>query len=533
MNLCGLIENAALRDRINQLAASAGWSCWLGEEPARVQRMLDQVNPPADLVVTDVVAELPALQTAAGRTPVLLILAAPPADCVFATTSPEVSDTELLLAFRTCVNAQRFRARFAALDRQEPITNLPRHDELLRDLTRQLGNAVGLLVIQIDHAAHLYAQLDPVSRSDLLGLLGEQVRRGLPPGAAIGFHDSSCFVAALTDTAPAAVKTAAESLHAALRRPIAFRGGELHLTASLGHAQQIQLTDPARLWSEAWDAMRRAVESGGNRIMGADQHTLADRLPSALAREEFALVLQPQFSIDGERLTGAEVLLRWHGLDVGELSPAQFIPLAESRGHMARLGDWVLEQASRTAATWLENRIQPIRLGINVSPQQFNRGAITAQIERLHAERWFDPGVLELEIPHESMLQLIDTQRDQLYRLRDLGVRFALDQLGRGLMDAERLLRCPADTLKIDRRLIDRIELDPRARELVESICTLGQRFELRVVAVGVERDSQLAFLQRVGCGHVQGYLFSPPVSLAGFGELLLGSHTRRRTGSD
>jgi len=532
MNLCGLIENTALRERINQLAASAGWSCWLGEQLAGVERVLGRVEPPADLVITDVFTAAPALQAVAGRAPVLLTLAAAPADSLFASTNPDVADAELLLAFRTCVNARRFRERFADLDRQEPITNLPRHDELLRGLTRHLGAPVGLLVMQIDHAAHLYAQLDPVSRSDLLGLLGEQVRRALPGDTAIGFHDPSCFVAILVNAASADLRTAAEALTATMRRPLAFRSGELHITASVGYGMQVQLTAPERLWSEAWQAMRRAAESGGNRALGSDQHTIADQLPHALAREEFSLVLQPQFSIDGERLTGAEVLLRWHGLEVGDLSPAQFIPLAESRGHMARIGDWVLEHASRTAATWLENRVNPIRLGVNVSPQQFIRGAITTQIERLHAERWFDPGVLELEIPHESMLHLVDTQRDQLYRLRDLGVRFALDQLGRGLVDADRLLRCPADTLKIDRSLVLRMETDPQARELVQSICTLGQRFELRVVAVGVERDSQLTLLQRAGCSHVQGYLFSPPVSLARFGELLLGTHTRRRAGS-
>jgi EAL domain-containing protein (putative c-di-GMP-specific phosphodiesterase class I) len=171
-----------------------------------------------------------------------------------------------------------------------------------------------------------------------------------------------------------------------------------------------------------------------------------------------------------------------------------------------------------------------VRLGINVSPQQFNRGAIVAQIERLRAERWLDPGLLELEVSHEAMLRLIDGHRDQLYRLRDLGVRFALDNLGSSLVDTQRLLRCPADTLKIDRALVDRIDRDPAALELVERICALAQRFELRTVAVGVERDAQLDRLRRAGCTDVQGYLFSPPVTLEQFRGLLTDVPADRRS---
>jgi EAL domain-containing protein (putative c-di-GMP-specific phosphodiesterase class I) len=317
-----------------------------------------------------------------------------------------------------------------------------------------------------------------------------------------------------------------------MREPLAFRSGSLHLTVSVGFACQALFGDPERLWTEAWRAMRRVLDQRGDRATGSDQDAMAERLPQALARDEFSLVLQPQIAVAGGRLTGAEVLLRWQGLEVGELSPSQFIPIAESRGHMTRIGDWVLERTCRAAANWLEHRISPVRLGVNVSPQQFNRGAIVAQIERFRAERWLDPTLLELEVSHEAMLRLVEGHREHLYRLRDLGVRFALDNLGSGLVDTTRLLRCPADTLKIDRALVGRIETDPFARELAERICALGERFGLRVVAVGVEREAQLALLQGMGCTEIQGYLISPPVTLQRFGELLAGApdlHGNRR----
>ena len=160
-------------------------------------------------------------------------------------------------------------------------------------------------------------------------------------------------------------------------------------------------------------------------------------------------------------------------------------------------------------------------LGINVSPQQFHRDAIVERIDRFRAESWFDPGMLELELPQDAMLALVDQYRPLLYRLRDWGVRFALDNLGGSLIDAAKLLRCPVDTLKIDRTLVARMEEDREARELVSQICSLAERFELRVVAVGVEKTSQLTMLQRFGCTDVQGYLLSPPVSLEQFRAML------------
>jgi len=527
MNLCGLIENPSLRERLSLLAADAGWSCWLSDDPALFERVLDTMQPAADLVITDAASKLGLLADCAGRAPVILLVRGGGEQTAAVTVLDALlPDAELLLSFKTCVNARRFRERFTNLDSHEPVTSLPRHDELLRSLSAHQDSGMGLLVVQIDHPHHLYSHLDPVSRSDLLGALGEHVRLALPPQAMLGFFDPACFAAALPGCTAATVARTAQALVTAMRQPLAFRGGQMHITVSVGYGFEASFGDAERLWTQAWRAMRQALEDSGDRASGMAEPAVADRLPNALAREEFSLVLQPQFSADGERLTGAEVLLRWQGLEVGDLSPSQFIPLAESRGHMARIGDWVLERACREAATWLENRINPLRLGVNVSPHQFGKGAIVDQINRFRTERWLDPTILELELPHEAMLLLVDSHREHLYRLRDMGVRFALDNLGSGLMDTNRLLRCPVDTLKIDRALVRRIETDPGARELAEQICRLGQRFELRVVGVGVETQAQLVMLQGFGCTDVQGFLFSQPVSLTRFAELLTARAT-------
>lgn len=533
MNVTGVIHNPALRERLTLLAAAAGWRCWLCSDALGLDRILSALSPAPDLLLFD---DWAALEQRRGGSGTAVLLTEVPLelaeDAGYSQVDPDQADDELLHALKTCVNAKRLRDRFAELERTEPITSLPRHEELFRSIARCKGRPLGLLVVQIDHASHLYDSLDPVSKTDLLAAMASHIRAAVPANGVLGFFDAACFVVALPDVDEPTVARAADAVVMLARSPVRFRGGELHLTVSVGHAFQAMYGDTERLWSQAWRAMRQALEAGGDRAAGTEMPELGVRLPQALERDEFSLVLQPQVAADGKRITGAEVLLRWQGMEVGALAPNHFIPLAEQRGQMARIGDWVLERACQEAASWFEHLLEPLVLGINVSPQQFHKGAIVEQVTRFRSESWFDPAMLELELSQEAMLTLVDDYRKELYRLRDWGVRFALDGLGSSLIDASKLLRCPADTLKIDRTLVSRMEDDREARELVAQICRLGQRFELRVVAVGVEKPSQLTILERFGCTDAQGYLFSAPVTLTQFRELLKRElHTPARDG--
>ncbi|MDZ7670611.1 MAG: GGDEF domain-containing protein [Gammaproteobacteria bacterium] len=528
MNVSGVIHDAALRERLSLLAAAAGWRCWLCSDRTGLERIIAALAPTPDLLIFDDLADVEQhLEHSAIRVLVTELPAGPSASREYSQVDPDQSDDDLLHALKTCVNARRLRERFAEFERTEPITSLPRHEELFRSLQGSKGRPLGLLVVQIDHAAHLYDSLDPVSKTDLLAAMGAHIRDAVPANGVLGFFDAACFVVALPEIAEDQLSRAAQAVVARVRAPLFFRGGELHLTVSVGHAFDAMYAAPDRLWARAWRAMRAALENGGDRCAGADNASVSNRLPQALEREEFSLVLQPQVAVDGGRIAGAETLLRWQGMEVGELAPNRFIPMAEQRGHMARIGDWVLDRACREAANWLEHLLDPVILGINVSPQQFHKAAIVERIGRYRTESWFDPAMLELELSQDAMLTLVDDYRTQLYQLRDWGVRFAMDNLGSSLIDTAKLLRCPADTLKIDRALISRLDEDREARELVAQICQLGQRFELRVVAVGVERAEQLTLLERFGCTDVQGYLFSPPVSLAQFRALLNEEHRR------
>ena len=430
--------------------------------------------------------------------------------------------TSLPERIETALNLVRFKQQFFSANDAEPITKLPRHPELLDSMNTRLGQPMGLLAVQIDHASHLYTNLDPVSKTDLLGALAEHLYPCLPRSAEVAILDASCFVIWIEGASQDVLASCAQALISRTGEPVRFRSGQLHLTFSIGHSFEQALTDPSELWRSTWEAREEAIRRGGNQVVAAQQDQgVEHRIPEAMVRDEFSLVLQPQYSTDGELLKGVEALLRWQGLELGNLAPDRFIPVAERSGQMARVGDWVIERASTESTAWLEHLTSPITIGINISPQQFVKGAIKTQIERLTKDNWINPAILEFELTHTNLLQVIDQHRDTLYALRELGIRIAIDNLGTGIVDTEKLLRCPADTLKIDRTLIGRLEEDVAARELVEHICQLGERFSLRVVAVGVETAEQQKILLEMGCPEAQGFFFAEPIALARFQQFL------------
>ena len=521
VNVCAYLNDQSHRDLVQDICGAAGWS---------VQHLisLDAQQPDSavqspDVVFIDTATNLAAFREFYGQEALFIFVGAP----AQAGDLPYLSSTEVevcVTEVTTYLNEHRFRRQFFNASDAEPITKLPRHPELLALMENYVGSAMGLIVVQIDHAQHLYTNMDPVSRTDLLASFSDHLRQMMPEQAELGIFDAACFSIWIPQSSPVELERHAIALTLTGKAPMAFKSGELHFTLSVGFAHRERLTDPNTLWEEVWEAKEQARAAGGNtsqEAIGLTNTAVEARIPDALATDEFSLVLQPQYTIDGTELTGVESLLRWQGLEIGGLAPDHFIPVAERSGQMARVGDWVLERSSCEAATWLENLTHSINLSVNISPQQFINDAIKDQIDRLVQDQWLNPGILEIELTHTNLLQVVDQHRKTLYGLRDMGVRIAIDNMGHGVVDTQKLLRCPADTLKIDRRLIAQMHSSAAALSLVEHICRLGTRFNLRVIAVGVETEEQRSQLEQLGCSEGQGFLFSPPVPMEQFQSYL------------
>jgi EAL domain-containing protein (putative c-di-GMP-specific phosphodiesterase class I)/GGDEF domain-containing protein len=517
--VCALIKDEQLRDRLRRLGARAGWRVLFAADERDLLVTLISGKATPDVIVSDEPDHL----TGIGALPTARIYLRPdrgdPGTDAF---DPALDDQALLQHINNCVNARRFRARFAAIDRNEPITSLPRHEELFDALSGHVDEPVGMMVVKLDHAEHLYGSLDPVAKTDLLAALSQRLESRLPTGARLGFYDATCFVVILPSIQPSELERLGNDLRLAVGAPLVDAGGEIHLTISIGCSFATSFNGADHLWATAWAAANAACQAGGDRVLGANPDTaISERIPSALERDEFSLLLQPQWGLQDNRLTAVEALLRWQGRDIGGLAPSHFIPLVEQQGQMARVGDWVLERACRETAAWLPRMVQPILLTVNVSPQQFHGRSIVTQIARNSAEHRLNPASLELELSQRNMLRLVDDYREQIYTLRDWGVRFAIDNLGGGLIEPEKLLRCPVDTLKIDRTVVSALSEDTQAADLAAQICELGARFNLRVVGVGVETEEQLKMLAEWGCTDAQGLLVSRPVPVTGFQHMM------------
>jgi EAL domain-containing protein (putative c-di-GMP-specific phosphodiesterase class I) len=230
---------------------------------------------------------------------------------------------------------------------------------------------------------------------------------------------------------------------------------------------------------------------------------------------------QPQVQIATGRIVGAEALVRWIDPEEGLISPARFIPVAETSGVIGPLGEWVLNEVCRQGQQWRLQGLPDLTLAVNVSPRQFHLTDLAGCASQALAESGFPPELLELEITETALAERTDEARQVLMRLRALGLRIAVDDFGTGYSSLAQLKRFPIDVLKIDQGFIRDIPQSEDDMAISAAIIAMGHSMGLSVLAEGVETAGQLAFLQERGCDAYQGYLCSRPLPADALAALL------------
>lgn len=244
-------------------------------------------------------------------------------------------------------------------------------------------------------------------------------------------------------------------------------------------------------------------------------------LTAALWNDEFHLAFQPQVNLAQETI-GAEALLRWDSRQRGPVSPAEFIPQAESLGLMVAIGSWVLEKGCTTLADWNSNpRLAHLTLSINVSASQLMHEDFEAFVRSTLAASGADPRRLTLELTESILVTDMEAVIAKLDRLRDLGITMALDDFGTGYSSLSYLRRLPIQQIKIDRGFVQDAVSTSRSAGLVKNVIGIGRDLDLDVLAEGVETLEQHAFLASAGCKQFQGYLYGKPMSLDAFEQRL------------
>jgi len=255
-----------------------------------------------------------------------------------------------------------------------------------------------------------------------------------------------------------------------------------------------------------------------------ERASVETHLRLALERDELSLVYQTKTRLTTGEITGVEALLRWHSPELGEVSPARLIPVAEETGLILPIGRWVLEAACAQHAAWLSQGFGPVHIAVNLSPAQFADPGLTGHVETVLRESGMAGECLELEITETGMLQDERALRG-LDAFRRLGVGIAIDDFGTGYSSLAQMRQLPIDGLKIDRSFISDLTRNAEDRSITRAIISIGHSLGLTVIAEGVETAAQRDLLRRYGCDEMQGFLVSRPDTPEAIGRQLRGSH--------
>ncbi len=241
---------------------------------------------------------------------------------------------------------------------------------------------------------------------------------------------------------------------------------------------------------------------------------LETRLRLALKREELTLAYQPQIDARTGRMNGMEALLRWRHPEAGLIAPASFIRVAEETGLIIPIGEWVLHTACLQAKAWQEAGFPRLRLGVNISSRQFDQPDFIDMVDRVLQQTGYDPNLLELELTEGIVMENVPDTIMTLTDLKVRGINLAIDDFGTGYSSLSYLKHFPFDRLKIAQEFVRDISIDPEDAAIVEAITGMAHSLGLEVIAEGVERRDQLDFLRDRHCHDMQGFYFSPPLTV-------------------
>jgi diguanylate cyclase (GGDEF)-like protein/PAS domain S-box-containing protein len=438
----------------------------------------------------------------------------------------------------TAVDRSRVDERMRHLAHHDDLTNLPNRRMMRESLGRALTEArtrderIALMFIDLDHFKLVNDSLGHTAGDGLLQAVALRMRSVLKHEDLLCRLGGDEFVVIIR-AAPSNEQLAAIAarLTEVFKRPIRVLGQDVFTTATMGIAVfPKDAGDVETLVRHADAALNRGKELGRNRVefFSVEIEKEAQRwlsiksgLQSALEHDELRVVYQPKIELASGKIIGAEALLRWNSPQLGEVSPAQFIPIAEAAGLIDAIGDFVLRQACRQAREWAALGHPGLHAAVNLSATQFRHPDLVGKILNACRKEGIEPNQIELEITEGVAMADADSSRQTLEELNRVGFRLAIDDFGTGYSSLNYLKRFYVDTLKIDRSFVRDLPGDTEDAAIARSIIALARSLGIGVTAEGVETREQLEFLRRSGCDAGQGFYFSPGVPSTVFSNVL------------
>ena len=391
-----------------------------------------------------------------------------------------------------------------------------------------MGTKVALMVLDIDRFKAINDFLGHDAGNRMLVAVAERLTRHLRGTDTVCRQGGDEYLLLLTNLAePDAVVTFLGELQNSFREPFRIDETEMAISVSVGVTMYPEDgADFGTLLRKADMAMYRAKDAGRNsyRFFNEEmndavieQATLHAGLRRGLEAGQFALYYQPQIEVATGRLVGAEALIRWNHPDLGLVSPARFIPVAEETGLIVEIGDWVLREACREAARWIALGLPELRVAVNLSALQFKRGDIEKSVAGAIETSGIEPYMLELELTESILISDTENILSTVKRLKSMGVRLSIDDFGTGYSSLSYLKRFEVDKLKIDQSFIRDLATDPEDAAIVRAIIQMARSLGLRTVAEGVETQDVLDHLRLFHCDETQGYFHARPLPAADF----------------
>lgn len=446
--------------------------------------------------------------------------------------------THYITLFSDITERKETEARIHHLAHHDPLTGLPNRFTLEARLDQSLaharrhGNKVAVMFLDLDRFKTINDSLGHAVGDALLMEIAHRLRTSVRESDTVARLGGDEFVVILpeVDSANDAAHVAAKIIEQ-IALPVQVAPHALHTSASVGISLYPDDGDAvAVVMQNADTAMYHAKAVGRNNfqffaaamnLAATERLELERKLRQAMAKQEFTLHYQPQFSVAADRITGVEALLRWNHPDDGMIPPDRFIPLAEETGLIVGLGDWVLEAACRQLKTWLDAGLPPLRMAVNLSVRQLRQQDFPQTVARIVAAAGIPPSLLELEVTESGVMEHPEEAVIILQALNDMGITLAIDDFGTGYSSLAYLKLLPIDRLKIDRSFVRDIERDPNDAAIARGTIALAHSLGLEVVAEGVENAEQLRLLAQDGCDEMQGYYFSPPLAADAASEFL------------
>ncbi|MGR5211979.1 sensor domain-containing protein [Vibrio rotiferianus] len=412
----------------------------------------------------------------------------------------------------------------------DPLTNLPNRTHLITLLEQHIESgqknqqSFATLFLDIDHFKHINDSLGHFCGDQLLTKLAERLQHVLDLTAHVARIGGDEFVIILPeiDNNEHLITTIKDIL-TVFKKPFSLANHEsLRVSTSIGIALYPEDgRDSETLLKNADTAMYLAKKNGRNGYAfyspeltdkSVSHVRLQSALHEAIEKDELYLVYQPQYQLDNKSLIGVEALLRWKHPELGQVSPADFIPIAEKTGLIQVIGPWVMEQACKQGRCWLDKGIAFGKMAINVSALQLQKNGFIERLKDILERTQFPANLLDLEITESFLLNDPRHAIESLNQLRELGVEISLDDFGTGYSSLSYLKGLPITKLKVDRSFVSDVPSNEDSKAIVDAIIAMSNSLSLKVVAEGIETDEQAKYLKEKGCLYGQGYRFSAPV---------------------